>query len=70
MDACEATHSPEYRHEVITSAVGFRPVSESSGGPLLTLSTHPSFVRYPIPGQEAGNTLMSSSRVASVRGWP
>ncbi|GBP82712.1 hypothetical protein EVAR_84905_1 [Eumeta japonica] len=65
------------RSEITVSVVTFRPVSESSGGPLPFINPKPpsalhkpsSFsIRYPIPTQETGNALeTSSSRVAMGR---
>ncbi|GBP10724.1 hypothetical protein EVAR_6282_1 [Eumeta japonica] len=54
----------EYRREVAASAVGFRLMSESSGGPLSPPShrSPPSFrspsFKYTIYFQEAGNALV------------
>ncbi|GBP14861.1 hypothetical protein EVAR_75445_1 [Eumeta japonica] len=60
----------KYRHEVTTSAVVSRPLSESSGGPLLPpslyssiyyplfLNHHPTPL-YPIPTQNTGNALVT-----------
>ncbi|GBP91313.1 hypothetical protein EVAR_68496_1 [Eumeta japonica] len=63
----------KYGCDVAASAVTFRPLNDNCGGPLDPLYTShsalrqptPSYIRYPIPTQEAGNSLMASSKLPS-----